>query len=468
MNEFEKKYRDVLNNMGGTSGTIDSKAYVEQVQNSIDHTIEALHKTATQRENVDINYLKGWLAETWHAETLKASAAARGRKDIYSEVPNNNRTGQDINYGKNGEQPTIAEIKYYKSAQETAKAISRPEYSNVDNKIVPSDQLDGVMKHAEKLSDKNQLNRPEQAANYKHTAENAVDRSEVENASSKPFSEPDSKGMARDFKGNKEFDPDKYGLSTENFVEWSDIARESGTAALNAAILSAALTAAPHIWKTLEEYIESGEVNVNDLKVRSQAVLYGSGAAGFRGGVAAALTASCKSGLMGESLKSISPFAIGMATTMTINAVGYSLKYQQGLINENEFKYNCIRDSFVLTTGMGGAVIGQIIIPIPLLGAMAGNLVGSTFGAVAFEGVNQVALAISIDTGWTYFGLVDQDYAVPANVLSEAGFDVFEPELFKVETFQPDRFMVEEFQPEEIQFKPIRRGIIGFNKVGYL
>lgn len=38
---------------------------------------------------------------------------------------------------------------------------------------------------------------------------------------------------------------------------------------------------------------------------------------------------------------------------------------------------------------MGGALVGQIVIPIPMLGALAGNLVGSTIGAVMFEGVNQ-------------------------------------------------------------------------------
>jgi hypothetical protein len=468
MNNFQKKYRDVLNNMGGVSGTSDSKVYAKEVQNSIDYTIEALNKTAIQRENVDINYLKGWLAESWHSETLKVSAAARGRKDIYSEAPNNNETGQDFFYGKYGDHPSVGESKYYKSADETAKAISRPEYSNVDKKIVPSDQLEEIKEHADRLAKKNLLNRPEQAANYKHTAENADDRLRVENSSSKPLSEPDSKEMAKDFKGNKEFNPDKYGLKTENFVEWKDIARESGTAALNAAILSAALTAAPHIWKTLEEFIETGEVSAIDLKERSQIILHGSGAAGLRGGIAASLTASCKSGLMGENLKSISPLAIGMATTMTINAIGYSIRYQQGLINENEFKYNCIRDSFVLTTGMGGAVIGQIIIPIPLLGAMTGNLVGSTFGAVAFEGLNQVVLATCIDTGWTYFGLVDQDYTVPINVLREAGFEVFEVDRFETDKFEAEGFEFERFEVEGIGFQQLSRGIIGFNKVGYL
>jgi hypothetical protein len=290
----------------------------------------------------------------------------------------------------------------------------------------------------------------------------------VRNATSKPLDEKEAKEMAKDFKRDGDIDPDNYGLNSENVVVWSDVARQAGEAALHAAALSAALSAAPHIWVTLKEYIETGEIDTRTLAERGRTVLLGAGTAGLRGGVAAGLTAACKTGLIGDALKGISPTAIGMATTITLNAIDYSIKLQQGKISSQEFAHHCLRDTFVLTSGMCGAAVGQLIIPIPMLGALAGNLVGSTFGAVVFEGANQVVLGICVESGWTFFGMVKQNYIVSEDVLRHAGYDLFSTHSFPKQSFSTGGFSVQSFNVNSLNFTPVRRGVISCNAVGYL
>lgn len=469
MSEFQEEYARVIDNIGGVAGTFESSEYVSNVQKAVDKAIDALRREAAHRANVDEHYLKGWLAEQWHAETLKVSAAARGRNDVWARVSGNNKPGEDLHYG-DSTISKVAEIKYYKDnpkrpGENTAKAISHPKYSG-KVKIVPSDQKENVIKAAERLARKN-TNRP-QAAHYQDTANNADDRARVGNASSKPLAEKQGHEMAKDFRKNGDIDSNKYGLNSESFVEWLDVARQAGEAALHAAILSAALSAAPHIWATLKEYVETGEIDAHTLADRGQAVLLGAGTAGLRGGVAAGLTAACKTGLMGGALKGISPTAIGLATTITLNAIAYSIKLQQGEISGQEFAHHCLRDTFVLTSGMCGAAVGQLVIPIPILGALAGNLVGSTFGAVVFEGANQVVLGICVESGWTFFGMVKQDYIVSEDVLRHAGYDLFTTHSFPKQSFSTSSFSVQSFNANSLSFTPVRRGVISCNAIGYL
>ena len=466
MTEFQKGYARVLDNIGGVAGTFESSEYASKVEASVDEAIAALQREAAHRVNVSEDYLKGWLAEQWHAGTLKASAAARGRSDVWANVPANNSPGDDVRYGDSSFSK-VAEVKYYKTAEDTAKAVSRPEYDG-RTKVVPADQREDVAEAAARLAEKNRASRPEQAAHYQDTADHAGERIQVGNASSKPLDEKHAKEIAREFKHDGDIEPDRHGLNTESIVEWSDIARQSGEAAFHAAALSAALSAAPHVWGTLQEYLETGVIDPAKLAERGRVVLMNAGTAGLRGGVAAGLTAACKMGLMGEALKGISPSAIGMATTITLNAIDYSIKLQQGRITGREFAHCCLRDSFVLTGAMCGAAVGQVIIPIPLLGALAGNIVGSMLSAVAFQSVNQVVLGVCVDSGWTFFGMVEQDYVVPEDVLRQAGYDLFSSRSFTHESFSTASFTVKSFSVSSLSFTTVRRGVISCCAVGYL
>jgi hypothetical protein len=146
----------------------------------------------------------------------------------------------------------------------------------------------------------------------------------------------------------------------------------------------------------------------------------------------------------------------------------YSFKLQQGIITNQEFAHHCLRDTLVLSTGYLGATVGQMIIPIPWLGALAGNIVGSTLGAVVFEGTNQVFLGVCVESGWTFFGMVSQDYTVSEDVLRQAGFETFSAHSFSKQSFSTGDFSVQSFSINSLSFVPVCRGVIACNAVGYV
>src|SRR5208283_1773045 len=123
MDKFQDGYARVLDNIGGVAGTIESAEYATKIQEAMDAAIHELRREAVHRANVPDDYLKGWLAEQWHAETLKVNGAARGRNDVWATVKGNNIPGEDVRYGDSSVSK-VAEIKYYKTGEDTAKAIS--------------------------------------------------------------------------------------------------------------------------------------------------------------------------------------------------------------------------------------------------------------------------------------------------------------------------------------------------------
>ncbi|CUJ83045.1 Uncharacterised protein [Achromobacter sp. 2789STDY5608615] len=109
-----------------------------------------------------------------------------------------------------------------------------------------------------------------------------------------------------------------------------------------------------------------------------------------------------------------------------------------------------------------------MIIPIPVFGALLGNLVGSTLGSMGVNYANSKVLGICVESGWTFFGLVEQSYSVPEEVLKSAGFDIFARKVFASSAFNTPRFKLQPFAPDSVGFTLLRRGVIGFNTVGYL
>lgn len=466
MTEFEKKYKQVLNNAGGVSGTMDGIEFSSSVQDAVDHAIYKLQTESDRLKNVPIDYVKGNLAEQWHAETFNINAAARGRNDIWADVPGNNIAGRDIDFG-DANFAYKAELKYYKTADETAKALSRPQY-NYSNKIAPSDQIEEVINAADRLGKKNIVNRPDQAANYKHTVENTDKHLNLDNVDSKPLSEPVSKQLSKEMRRDGKVDSDKYNINTESFVKLTDIGRESLEAGMHAAVLSAVLASAPYVWEIAAKYVENGEVDIKTIEDGGLFTINNACHAGLRGAIAAAITSSMKSGLIGESAKNISPLAIGMATTMAINAIKHSIKHQQGKILSQELMHLCMRDAFILAGGYAGAVAGQAVIPVPMLGALIGNIIGSVMGSVLYDGSNQLVLIVCVDSGWTCFGVVKQDYTISEEILNSAGYDIFETQAFTTESFAGESFSPNSFPVNSLSFKPISRGVIGVNVVGYI
>jgi hypothetical protein len=102
---------------------------------------------------------------------------------------------------------------------------------------------------------------------------------------------------------------------------------------------------------------------------------------------------------------------------------------------------------------------------------LIGSLLGSAFAVAYNIGKNRL-ISFCVDSGFTCFGLVDQNYELPEEVLSEMGIDTIQiPRATIPRAVIPKSQVhgtVQKARYETIDIKMVRRGVIGVNKVGYM
>jgi len=177
---------------------------------------------------------------------------------------------------------------------------------------------------------------------------------------------------------------------------------------------------------------------------------------------------SCRSGLLGEALKGVNPNVIGAATVVTMNAIHNSIGLYQGKMTKEQFAEACLRDSFVIGAGTAGAALGQSLIPVPILGALLGNFIGSTCAVIVFEGGKTYLLSFFIESGYSFFTIVKQEYELPRDVLEQCGFDLIKLDTIELDTIELDTIELDTIELDTIGIRPLRRGLIEVNCIGYV
>ena len=120
-----------------------------------------------------------------------------------------------------------------------------------------------------------------------------------------------------------------------------------------------------------------------------------------------------------------------------------------------------------------GGGISQTFVQIPVLGYLVGSFVGSVVGSFVYSMGYNAVISFCVNTGFTLFGLVDQNYRLPDEIIESIGIEVFRYEKLAYEKFEPEKIPVEEFRPQRIELeslsiKILRRGVIGVRRIGYL
>lgn len=82
-------------------------------------------------------------------------------------------------------------------------------------------------------------------------------------------------------------------------------------------------------------------------------------------------------------------------------------------------------------------------------------------------------MSLCVSNGYTFWGLVEQSYEMPAHLLKKLGYDIFEYEdfdysSFEVNTLEHEPFDYEPFNYDKLDIIIMKRGIIGIRKIGYL
>lgn len=350
--------------------------------------------------------------------------------------------------------------------------LNDPIYSG-QIRIIPRDQLEEATQYLERMIKTEAARRPEQVYRYQETLNKLKDRlSDDKGAESIPLSKKGAEDLAKLAKQGK-INADDLGLTTEELIKYDYIIQQAFKAGLTAATISVVLKVAPEIIKAIDYLIKNGEINAVQFKKIGFAAVSG-GAEGFiRGSVSAALTASCKAGLLGETLKSVDPTIVGTVTVLTINVIKNAFQVALGNKSTSQLTGELVRDMYISTCSLIGGGISQAFIEVPVLGYMIGSFVGSIIGSFTYNVGHKAIVSFCVDSGFTMFGLVEQDYTLPKEVIEQMGIETFDYETLHYDTFEPesfsfDSFETDTFEPDTLDVTFLRRGVIGVSKVGYV
>jgi hypothetical protein len=515
MDGFKEGYEYFYHSAGSVQAAFSGEAYVDGIISEIDSLSENINKF--KGFQTASNKLKGDIAEFWHSGTFNIDAAVKGSRSR-SEVLRSHGLGSvDIllnntdAYGSKYDATAADTLRqqaktFYERYKEYASTCERSghtaptfeEYikrnaatlreNGIDPesilahdplygqqyRLVPSDQIKEIEKLLKEKIATESARRPELAKRYQDTLDKLTDRvKDSEGNESIPLSNDDAKEIAELAKEGG-FDPADFGLTTEELVKYEYVLKQAFRAGLSAATISIVLKVAPEIIKAIQYLIKNGELDEKQFQKIGFAAFTGASEGFIRGSVSAAITTACKAGLWGEAMKSVNPSVVGVITVITMDTMKNAFAVAAGRKTSREIADELVKEMFVSASSllMGGLVQG-VMIEMPLLGFMLGSFVGSVVGSFAYSVGYSAVLSFCIDTGFTMFGLVDQNYTLPKEIIEQIGVDVFnydrfDFQSFEYEQFQVDKFELEKFEPDVIDIVFLRRGVIGVRQIGYV
>ena len=502
MDGFKEGYEFFEKHTGNFAGHATGIHYVNAVESEIKKLVNNLNDFETSGARIDT--LKGDVAEFWHAGTFNINAAINSSKNRVQVDRSHDFGSADITgvnfdakfglkYYKDGTASAIQQSKsilnrfneyktrgrndnlelYLEERGLSAETdLNSPVYSG-QYRVIPSDQLKEATMFLERKIREEAVKRPEQVHRYEETLKLLRDKvKDNEGNESIALSEQEARELASLSKEGG-VNPEGLHLTTEELIKFTNILRQAYKAGLTAATISMVLRVAPEVLNAIAYLIKNGEIEEGQFKKIGFAAITGAGEGFVRGTVSAAITASCKAGLCGSAMKSIDPSIVGAVTVLVMNSMKNSYQVTTGNMSRAEMVNELIKEMFVTTCALSMGAASQSLIEIPVLGYMIGSFVGSIAGSVIYSSIYNPVLSFCVESGFTLFGLVDQDYELPEEVLNEIGIEVFEYEKFEYEPFEYEKFEYEKFEYEQFEYEKLhtiflRRGVIGVNCIGYM
>ena len=455
-----------------------------QYLSDIDSFITNFEKSLSGlKSNQSDAVLGGFVAEYWHAGTFTLDSMASGSKHKawVEESIRHEKFSADIgtNFGKK------YSSKYYATAEKSA--VQQSIYSNDTGKagyhgqerLVPSDQYEKVIEAAEKRAKSNADLRPNVSKAYKETADHATKTVSDGKHSSKELSKTESEEIAKEIKNDK-FSAEEHGITAENAIKAEYIVKNAVKAGLSTAMITMAIQLAPDIYKAIDYLIKQKEVDVQQLKDMGKKALTSAAEGFLRGSISFSLVTLCKTGKLGAVMKATDPMMIASTVAIVLETVKNGIAVANGQMSAREMG-GAFVDSVVTTVGfvagmqlgaqIGGAIGQAVGFQLPILGYIIGSLVGCAF-SVAYSYGKKKLISFCVDTGFTCFGLVEQDYTLPPEILEDLGVDIIpiqrtEVARTNVQTIKLDN-SINRINYETIDIKVVLRGVIGVNKIGYV
>ena len=471
-------YGDFAANVAQNDAIHLQNEHLQQINEAIDELARSINEHP--HVNLGVEQLKGYVAEEWHAGTFNIDAIRQESEHRAWTLQDNGYASvdADTNFGKQ------YSLKYANTAKdaENYQAVLNtdthaPKYEGQE-RLIAGEQVEEAKFWAHRRELKDIENRPEVSQAHSDTGEHLVGKiSDGEGVESKELSIKESKEIAREAKDGG-FDPEKHGYQKEVMLDDVRInyVNQAMKAGLTAATITAITQLVPELYKAIDYLIKHGEINLNAIKQSGKKVISASGESFLRGSIAYGVEMAIQQGLLGEGLKVVQPSVVGVAVTVILGTVKDSILVAAGKMTTKEmgvkFADTVIISSGYLVSMKIGGLIAQALCPeLPGIGYAIGSLLGCSVAVVYNIGKRKL-ISFCIDTGFTCFGLVDQNYELPEAVLQEMGVSYIPVPRTEVSRTEVERVSTEaqvnRSAYETIDITVLKRGIIGVNKIGYV
>ena len=472
-------YSDFVDNVLQNESIQAQNIRIQQINDAIDQLAKSINEHP--HINLDVEQFKGFVAEEMHAGTFNIDAIQKGSEHRAWTLQEHGYASVDIetNFGEE------YSVKYNNVA---AKAENEQAALNIETRVpkyqgqerlIAAEQVDDAKAWAHRRMLKDATNRPDVSYSHKDTEAHLVGKiSDADGVESDELSIKEAKQIAKEAKTTG-FDPEKHGyikdpLVDEIRINYVDQAIKAG---LTAASITAIMQIVPELYKAVDYLIKNGEINLYDLKQSGARTISASGEAFLKGSIAYGVEMVIQEGLLGETIRQVSPSIVGVAVTVIYGTIKDSILVAEGKLTSREMGMH-FADMLVVSSGYlvsmkVGGVIAQALFPeLPGIGYAIGSFLGCSVAAVYNIGKKKL-ISFCVDTGFTCFGLVEQNYELPEEILHDLGIETIpiptvEVANVEIPEIQLQSIYVPEAEYETVNFKMLRRGIIGVNKVGYV
>ena len=475
--EMQQGWEFAIGIMGADFVAHMGHEYVGAVEDAIKQLEDAINNH--KHRNLGIGQLQGYMLEEWGAGTFNVDAVAAGSADRASVLHSTAKDSVDIQLTSGG----AYSAKSYATAQKTAKAQARliPESGcasyHGQGRLIPSDQLPDAKEAAHREALRNQPIRSDVSEAYTETESRLTDTiKNEESVRSKSATRKDLEGIARESKDQK-FRAEDHGVTADSAINTEYMLKQALKAGYTTAAITVAFQLAPEIYKAIDFLIKHGEIDIQQIKrIGTRGI--SAGAEGFlRGSVSSSLLIMCEKGVLGETFKKIDPTVLGTVVALVMQTVRNSILVAAGKMSSQQMGAAfvdtvVISGGYLLGTQIGG-IIGQALgFELPVVGYLLGSLIGTSFCVIYNIGKKKF-ISFCVDTGFTCFGLVEQNYELPDEVLQELGVETIPIPRTQVERINVPRTptsttSISKSEYETIDITVLRRGVIGVNKIGYV
>lgn len=477
--EMQQGWEFASSIMGSDIAAHMGHEYVNRVGAAIKQLEDSINNHTYR--NLPPDKFQGYVFEEYEAGTFNANATAAGSKAHVNVLHLNTKDSVDHELKFGSRTIKTYSAKSYATAEKTAKAQARlnPDTRRASyqgqGRLVPSDHLDEAKAVTHRQALKNQNTRPEVAEANAETERELTSTIKYKRISSKEVKRKTLDRMAR--KGSKQrFKAAEYGVTVEEAIKPEYIAKQAIKAGYTAAAITVAVQLAPEIFKAIDYLIKHGEIDAQQIRTMGVKGI-SSGAEGFlRGSISSSLLIMCENGVLGEAFRGINPTVLGTVVALVMQTVKNSILVAAGKMTSQQMGAAFV-DTVVISGGyLAGAYIGGVIgqaigFELPVVGYLLGSLIGTAFSVVYNIGKKKL-ISFCVDTGFTCFGLVEQDYQLPEEILKEMGIDTIPISRAEVSHTEIGRVQIgnslQRVNYETIDFKFVKRGIIGVNKIGYV